>query len=105
MSAQAFLRRFPASARGRASISSSCYSSNVSRLEFTVRFRWHPNSIAFWDNRTTFHLAPRDIFSLDFDRQLYRITLRGAVPVGVDGKPSTSIEGDRVDADSPENVH
>ncbi|MCK1727832.1 TauD/TfdA family dioxygenase [Bradyrhizobium sp. 142] len=78
---------------------------HVTRPEFTVRFRWHPNSIAFWDNRTTSHLAPRDIFSLDFDRQLYRITLRGEVPVGVDGTPSTSIEGEPLDAYSAENVH
>ena len=31
--------------------------------EFTVRFRWQPGSIAFWDNRATAHLAPRDIFA------------------------------------------
>lgn len=71
---------------------------HVTRPEYTVRFRWQPGSIAFWDNRTTAHLAPRDIFSLDFDRQLYRITLRGDVPVGVDGRPSTAIKGDPIDA-------
>lgn len=71
---------------------------HVTRPEYTVRFRWHPGSVAFWDNRTTAHLAPRDIFSLDFDRQLYRITLRGDVPVGVDGRPSLAIKGDPIDA-------
>ncbi|CAO3359090.1 TauD/TfdA dioxygenase family protein [Azospirillum melinis] len=74
---------------------------HVTRPEYTVRFRWQPGSIAFWDNRTTAHLAPRDIFSLDFDRQLYRITLRGDIPVGVDGRPSTSIKGDPIDAYIP----
>ena len=64
--------------------------------EFTVRFKWEPGSIAFWDNRSTAHLPPKDIFALDFDRQLYRATLRGEVPVGVDGQPSTAIEGDPV---------
>lgn len=71
---------------------------HITRPEFTVRFRWEPGSIAFWDNRTTAHLAPRDIYSLDFDRQLYRITLRGDVPVGVDGRPSRSIEGEPLEA-------
>jgi hypothetical protein len=48
---------------------------------------------AIWDNRSTAHLAPRDIFQSDFDRQLYRITLVGEPLVGVDGRTSTSIEG------------
>ncbi|MDB5896122.1 MAG: taurine dioxygenase [Rhodoferax sp.] len=66
------------------------------RSEFTVRFKWEPGSIAFWDNRSTAHLPPNDIFALDFDRQLYRTTLVGQVPVGVDGRASTAIEGDPV---------
>jgi alpha-ketoglutarate-dependent sulfate ester dioxygenase len=63
------------------------------RPEYTVRFKWNPGDIAFWDNRSTAHLAPRDIFQSDFDRQLYRITLVGEPLVGVDGQPSKSIEG------------
>ncbi len=74
---------------------------HATRPEYTVRFRWQPGSIAFWDNRATAHLAPRDIFSLDFDRQLYRITLRGEVPVGVDGRLSTAIKGDPIEAYVP----
>lgn len=64
--------------------------------EFTVRFRWEPGSVAFWDNRSTAHLAPRDIYDSDFDRQFWRVTLMGDVPVGVDGEPSTAIEGDPI---------
>ena len=45
------------------------------------------------DNRSTAHLAPRDIFQSDFDRQLYRITLVGEPLVGADGNLSRSIEG------------
>ncbi|MFG1242733.1 TauD/TfdA family dioxygenase [Xanthobacter sp. DSM 14520] len=71
---------------------------HITRPEYTVRFRWQPGSIAFWDNRTTAHLAPRDIYALDFDRQLYRITLKGDVPVGVDGRPSSIIEGKPIEA-------
>lgn len=74
---------------------------HVTRPEFTVRFKWEPGSIAFWDNRTTAHLAPTDIFDLDFDRQLYRTTLVGDVPVGPDGKRSVAIEGSPVGAALP----
>jgi taurine dioxygenase len=66
---------------------------HVVRPEFVVRFRWNAGDIAMWDNRATAHLAPEDIFDTDFDRQLYRVTLVGDVPVGVDGKPSTPIVG------------
>ncbi|CAG2137940.1 TauD/TfdA dioxygenase family protein [Cupriavidus plantarum] len=66
------------------------------RPEFTVRFKWEPGSVAFWDNRSTAHLAPTDIFDLDFDRQLYRVTLVGDVPVGPDGRASVALEGDPV---------
>jgi taurine dioxygenase len=66
---------------------------HVTRPEYTVRFKWNAGDIAFWDNRSTVHLAPRDIFESDFDRQLYRVTLVGKPLVGVDGKPSRSIEG------------
>ena len=67
------------------------------RTDFTVRFRWEPGSVAFWDNRSTAHLAPRDIFATDFDRQFWRVTLMGEVPVGVDGKPSIAVEGDPIE--------
>ncbi|MFK7963417.1 MAG: TauD/TfdA dioxygenase family protein [Burkholderiaceae bacterium] len=64
--------------------------------EYTVRFRWEPGSVAFWDNRATAHLAPRDIFDSDFDRQFYRVTLSGDIPVGVDGQPSKILEGKEI---------
>ena len=66
---------------------------HVTRPEYTVRFKWNEGDIAFCDNRSTSHLAPTDIFESDFDRQLDRITLVGEKPIGVDGKPSRSIEG------------
>jgi len=63
------------------------------RPEFTVRYKWEEGDIAFWDNRSTAHLAPLDIFEADFDRQLYRITLVGDTPIGVDGRRSKVIDG------------
>ncbi|MCX5045433.1 TauD/TfdA family dioxygenase [Aldersonia sp. NBC_00410] len=69
----------------------------LARPEYTVRFRWEPGSIAFWDNRSTVHLAPRDL-TTDDDRRLYRITLVGDVPVGPDNRESIALEGDPFEA-------
>ena len=68
------------------------------QTEFTVRFKWEPGSVAFWDNRATAHLAPNDIYSTDFDRQFYRVTLAGAPLVGVDGLSSTALSGNPIPA-------
>ncbi|MEV6769467.1 TauD/TfdA family dioxygenase [Nocardia sp. NPDC051030] len=67
----------------------------VSDPAYTVRFRWEKGSLAFWDNRATAHLAPSDLDHLDVTRVLYRTTLEGDIPVGVDGEPSRSIKGER----------
>jgi alpha-ketoglutarate-dependent taurine dioxygenase len=66
----------------------------VARPEYTVRFRWEPGSVAFWDNRAVLHLAPRDQYHLDDVGVLHRITLVGDVAVGTDGQPSRSVEGE-----------
>ncbi|MEU6285375.1 TauD/TfdA family dioxygenase [Streptomyces sp. NPDC047028] len=63
------------------------------RPEYTVRFRWEPGSVAFWDNRATIHLAPADNAHLDFRRIMHRVMLAGDVPVGVDGSPSKALTG------------
>jgi alpha-ketoglutarate-dependent sulfate ester dioxygenase len=65
----------------------------ITRPEYTVRFRWEPGSVAFWDNRATAHLAPRDIEHLDLQRTLHRVTLVGDVPVGPDGRESELVAG------------
>ncbi|WP_250285508.1 MULTISPECIES: TauD/TfdA family dioxygenase [unclassified Frankia] len=65
----------------------------IARPEYTVRFRWSPGDVAFWDNRATAHLGPSDLGHLDFDRVLYRITLEGDIPVGVDGRQSEPVAG------------
>lgn len=66
----------------------------ITRPRYIVRFKWEPGSIAFWDNRSTCHLAPTDLDALEFDRLLYRVTLTGDVPVGPDGRESVAVEGD-----------
>lgn len=69
----------------------------LARPEHTVRFKWAPGSIAFWDNRSTVHLAPTDL-TLDHDRRLYRVTLVGDVPQGPDGQPSVALDGEPFEA-------
>ena len=68
------------------------------RPEFMVRFRWEPGSVAFWDNRSCLHLATPDIFDLDFDRQLYRVTLMGEPRCGIDGTLSRLLSGSPIAA-------
>jgi taurine dioxygenase len=48
---------------------------HMSRPEFTYRFQWSPGSLAFWDNRATWHYAVNDYHGAK--RLLHRITLEG----------------------------
>ena len=66
----------------------------ISDPAYTVRIRWTPDSLGIWDNRATAHQAPTDLDHLDVVRVLYRTTIEGDVPVGVDGRSSRSISGD-----------
>lgn len=66
---------------------------HVTKPEYTVRFKWEPGSVAFWDNRVTSHLGPQDIDHLDVARTLHRVTLIGDIPIGVDGQESELVAG------------
>jgi taurine dioxygenase len=46
--------------------------------EFQCRFRWQPNSVAFWDNRCAQHHAMWDYFPQH--RHGYRVTVKGDRP-------------------------
>jgi taurine dioxygenase len=48
---------------------------HAARPEFTYRFEWAPGSLAFWDNRCTWHFAVNDYQGQR--RLLHRITLEG----------------------------
>lgn len=65
----------------------------ITRPAYTVRFRWNQGDIAFWDNRATAHLGPQDLDDYDVERVLYRTTIVGDIPVGVDGFRSQLIQG------------
>ncbi len=69
--------------------------------EFCVRFRWAPDRVAMWDNRSTLHHAPSDLLVLspsdhpdpEFRRVMHRVVLAGGRPRGVDGELSTELDG------------
>ena len=48
---------------------------HATRPEFTCRFQWEKGSIAFWDNRATWHLAINDYHGEK--RLMHRITIEG----------------------------
>ena len=51
---------------------------HVVTAEYSCRFRWAPNSIAIWDNRSTQHKPINDYFPAH--RMLQRITIDGDIP-------------------------
>jgi len=64
----------------------------VTRPENVLRVQWNAGDLVVFDNRITQHYAPDDYG--DQPRSLFRVTIAGDVPVGVDGAPSRIIEGD-----------
>jgi taurine dioxygenase len=52
---------------------------HAARPEFTCRFRWQKNSIAFWDNRCVQHNAVNDYHGQR--RVMHRVTIEGERPV------------------------
>lgn len=54
---------------------------HMEREEFSCRFSWRANSIAFWDNRCTQHRPVNDYWPAR--RRLERITIDGDEPYGV----------------------
>ncbi len=47
--------------------------------DYTVRWRWQANDVAFWDNRSTFHYAVDDYRPAH--RVMNRATIQGDIPV------------------------
>ena len=53
--------------------------SQASVPEYQVRFRWRPNSVAIWDNRSTQHYAVHDYWPQP--RKMERAGIVGDRPV------------------------
>lgn len=66
--------------------------SHITVPENTVRWRWAPGDVAFWDNRATQHYALYDYG--DQPRRMQRVTIAGDVPISVDGRRSVALSGD-----------
>lgn len=60
--------------------------------ENTVRWHWRQGDVAMWDNRATQHYAVNDYGSTH--RVVKRVTVAGAVPLGIDGRPSVPLRGE-----------
>ncbi len=52
---------------------------HIAKPEYTIRWRWKPNAVAFWDNRCTQHYALADY--LPHRRVMHRATIIGDRPV------------------------
>jgi taurine dioxygenase len=59
---------------------------HVQKPEYQVRWKWKPNSIAFWDNRVTQHYAVNDY--LPNRRIMHRATILGDRPYNRARKPA-----------------
>ena len=64
----------------------------VTRPENILRVSWEPGQLVLFDNRITQHYAV-DNYD-DAPRRLHRVTVAGDIPVGIDGSPSYSVQGD-----------
>ena len=51
---------------------------HTAKPEFTVRWRWKPHDVAFWDNSLTQHYATADY--LPHRRVMHRATILGDKP-------------------------
>jgi alpha-ketoglutarate-dependent sulfate ester dioxygenase len=74
--------------------------SQIATAEFTVRFRWEPGSVAFWDNRATAHFGCIGLNLVDTNRTMHRVCVLGDIPIGPDGMRSESLKGPMLAAPS-----
>ncbi|NKC01740.1 MAG: TauD/TfdA family dioxygenase [Pseudomonadales bacterium] len=63
-------------------------------VEYTIQHVWDQGDLVVWDERSTTHRAPTDIYSSGTERQLYRTTLVGQPMHGLDGRQSQIVEGE-----------
>jgi alpha-ketoglutarate-dependent sulfate ester dioxygenase len=71
----------------------------VIRPENVLRVQWNVGDVVVFDNRITQHYAPDDYGSQP--RRLFRVTVAGDTPAGIDGRPSQILEGDTAEHYTP----
>ena len=74
-----YLRRFKDMTEAESAPLLNYLNAHAVRPEFTCRFRWEKDSIAFWDNRCTQHFALNDYAG--HRRLMHRVTIDGDRPV------------------------
>jgi taurine dioxygenase len=57
---------------------------HIKSPDFSVRFRWEPDDVAFWDNRAVQHYAVPDY---QVERVMHRVVVAGDRPFGPGGLP------------------
>jgi len=65
------------------------FQSHVTRVDYTLRWRWQAGDVLVWDNRATQHIAINDYG--DAPRVVRRVTVAGIPPVAVDGRQSRTL--------------
>jgi taurine dioxygenase len=88
-----FVRRFVGLNQADSQALFNVLQDHLTRPENTVRWRWQPGDVAFWDNRSTQHRAIAD-FGLQ-RRTLRRATINGDVSVGIDGRQGRTVRKDK----------
>ena len=83
-----FVRRFVGYSQSDSNHLFELLQSHVTSPENTVRWRWNAGDVAIWDNTATQHCAINDYG--DQKRVVRRATIRGEVPVSVDGRTSVT---------------
>lgn len=81
-----FARRFVGLSQPDSNRLFELFQSHITRLENTVRWRWRAGDVAMWDNTATQHCAINDYG--DQKRVVRRSTVKGAIPVSVNGRTS-----------------
>jgi alpha-ketoglutarate-dependent taurine dioxygenase len=83
-----FFRRFVGQSQSDSNHLFEIFQNHITRPENTVRWRWNAGDVAIWDNTATQHCAINDYG--EERRVVRRATIRGEVPVSIDGRASVT---------------
>lgn len=81
-----FVRRILGHSQEQSDLLIRLFQSHVTRIDYTLRWRWQAGDVLIWDNRATQHIAVNDYG--DEPRVVRRVTVAGVAPVAIDGQRS-----------------